>query len=409
MALQASFVVNALGGLAFLIVGGLLLALRPARRGAIGFALFAVAAGLQYIFANVGSMLVDVPLVGMLRLPFLLVAPLALVWGAARFHGHGARWATLPFLATGAAAALLLLFAPGVIVAPNGFYRPLGDFLALMPFFAGMAVAAGLLVAHHRRETSADLRLELVLLLSALVPLLAYSSGYFGLSYAVGLREFALAPTVGYLVTFALCAAVVIACCVLLWRAPERSAKWLAGISLVLLPAGILHALLDRSWAQFGGMLRIAAALLLGYALLRYRIFDIDVRLKTSLARTLAGGLAVGAFFLASEVAETVVADRTGSTLLGLAAAGAFLVLETRLMHAGKRIAQRALPGVDPSERYLAQRKLVVYRAAVESAGRDGVMTERERTLLGTLARELKLTHEEKGSIDRDFAAAVAA
>jgi hypothetical protein len=59
------------------------------------------------------------------------------------------------------------------------------------------------------------------------------------------------------------------------------------------------------------------------------------------------------------------------------------------------------MPRVHDTAEYRTVRKREVYRAATESAIRDGVVTEAERDVLATLADELGLTAGEARAIER--------
>lgn len=403
MLLTASFVVNLAGGAAFVLVGTLLLLLRPARPGAIGFAAFALASGAQRILGNLGVMLADVglePVIGPLRIPFMLVAPAAICWAAARYRGPSV-WPAYPFFATGLFAAVLLLVAPSRMLSPNGALLPLAEVLITVPEFLGLALSVFLLAQTLRHERSDGLRIELRLLLAATSVPLGYSAAFF---LVIDLRDALHPPLVqlALIATFLLCIAAASYSAVVLARGPDRGARFLAFVCVAVTLAGAIQSYLTVSWAQFGGLLRIAAALLLGYSLLKFRVFDIDLKVRSTLAAGIVAGIAVAGFFVASEVAETFVADRTGSTLLGLAVAAGLLILETRVTHASRGLAKRALPHVDDGEAYFAQRRAAVYRTAYESAARDGALTERERGLLGTLARELGLTADDTARVERE-------
>ncbi|HVM45758.1 MAG TPA: hypothetical protein VM582_07455 [Candidatus Thermoplasmatota archaeon] len=399
----ASYVANAVAGLAYVIVGVALLALRPARQGAAAFAAFALVAGAQHLLGNLGALLAGTPQgpwLSMATYPFRLVAPFWIVWATLRYH-RGASLAWLaPFALVAAGGALVMAARPEALFGPDGFETPLGHFVISMPYFLGIAFAGVLLSRAQQRQASPRLRMEGLLLLFALLPYLAYTAG---LLLPLVLRwDYDRAVIAGYAATFGLCLAVVLWSSARLWRAGSRGARALAVVQVALAGVGLAQSLLIAQWALFGGVLRFAAALALGYALLKYRIFDIDLRVKTGLARGLVAGVAVGGFFLASELAEGFVADRTGSALMGLAAAGVLLLVETRVTHMGRRLADRALPRVEPTRDYLDTRRLNVYRAALESAERDEVLTPRERQMLDALARELRLTSEERGAVERE-------
>lgn len=405
-----AYVANAAAALALILVGALLFVLKPARAGVMGFAAFALCAGAQHFFGNLAGVAFGTawgPLLAMMRYPFLLVAPMFLIWATASYRGRAAVPWVAPFVAVALVAGAIMAIQPSVLFTSFGFEETPGHFLLTIPYFTAMALAAVLLVAHHKRETSPRLRLEILLLVGAFLPYLAYTAGV-TIPLLWGNEFFPTIVTNGYLVMFGGCLVVVAWTSAALWRTGERGARVLAAVDVAAAVAGFTQSTLIAEWAFFGGVLRFFAALLLGYALLKYRIFDIDLRVKKGLARTIVASVALTAFFLVSELAESVVADGTGSTIAGLSVAAAFVILETRVTHIGRKIADRALPRVVGSNDYLQERKHVVYRAAMESASRDGTVTPRERKILQTLARELGLTPEDMSRIEQDVTRAVA-
>lgn len=418
MLAAASQVINLVGGLAFVVVGALLLYLRPARPGATAFAVFALAAGLQHAFGNLGAIFADEPYgaaIGIWRLPFILVAPMALTWATARLVGARALAWTAPFAIVAGVGALLLLLAPSQIVARNAFYQPAGEFLAAMPYLAVLAVASWLLCQRHAREGSPLLRRELRLLSLSTLPPLAYTAGYRLTLQLAG--ELDAGPVGrGYVALYTAALVTIGAIALRLAHAPEREARWLAWGSVGFVAVGVAQAMLtlggffEAYIAQLGGALRVFAALMLGYGLLKYRVLEIDLRVKNALAGTLAGGIVVMTFFIVSELASNFIADKTGSNAVGLGAAAILLVVEARVTRAGRRLAHRTFPEVTSGSGYLAGRREAVYRAAYESATRDGTIESLDRRVLETLAAELELDPNEvariEGSVSRPTIAA---
>lgn len=123
------------------------------------------------------------------------------------------------------------------------------------------------------------------------------------------------------------------------------------------------------------------------YGILKHQLFDIDLRIKRTVQRSTVLGSFAGAFFLGGEALEEIVP--LDGFLLGLLAAAAVAAAFRPLQRMAERLADRLMPGVDPSPSYLADRKHEVYRDAVEAAGADGAITERERTILGKLRESL--------------------
>lgn len=394
-----SYVINAVAALTFIVVGALLLALRPARAGAVGFAAFALTAGAQHLFGNLAGVVEGgalAVLFAKLQYPFVLVAPLFIVYAALSYHGRvGIGWLA-PFGFVAAAGAGVMAAAPRLLFDASGFETSVGTLLFSVPYFASIAVAGALLVARYARETSPRLRVELLLLICALLPYLAYA-----MAATVPLVWF-FEPYVAWsLLALALgCLAVVLWTSVVLWRSGSRAARALAALDVAVAAIGIAQTTLIQEFAYFGGVLRFAAALLLGYGLLKHHVFGIDLGVKKGLAGAIAAGIVVAGFFLASEAAESLIEARTGSAAAGVVVAVALLVVETRVTHAGRRVAQRILPTVDATQAYFDARRDTVYRSAWESAAHDGRVTERERALLDVLARELGLTSDERSRIE---------
>lgn len=155
--------------------------------------------------------------------------------------------------------------------------------------------------------------------------------------------------------------------------------------------------------AWFGYLFPGAAllfAVLLSHAILRTQLFDIDLKLKWTVRQGTIVAFFLAAFFVVSELAAQVLAPRLG-TVSGILAAGALLFFLAPLQRLAERVSDRAMPGVRDTEEYRTVRKREVYQAAVESAMRDGRITDRERDVLATLADQLGLTHRDVGEIER--------
>lgn len=127
---------------------------------------------------------------------------------------------------------------------------------------------------------------------------------------------------------------------------------------------------------------------LLQRALLRYRIFDFDLKLKWTIRRGTLAAIFVGTILVVAEVTQILVSNAFGIVAGILAAVGLFFA-KRPLERAADRIANVALPGVDATPEYVARQKLAVYRAAVESAHETGGIDERERAALARLREKL--------------------
>jgi hypothetical protein len=137
--------------------------------------------------------------------------------------------------------------------------------------------------------------------------------------------------------------------------------------------------------------------LLLAYGVLKSHLFDIDLKLKVALEQSTLAAIITGAFFIGSELVESVVP--VDGTLFGVAAAGLIVLLLRPVQRLAQRFAGRVLQGVESSPAYLESRKLDVYRATLEAALEDGQVTDAEHTILRRLREQL-------GISDADAAAA---
>lgn len=146
------------------------------------------------------------------------------------------------------------------------------------------------------------------------------------------------------------------------------------------------------------GLWRILLPGLVAYALVRYRLFGVDLKLKTGL-RQGSMAAAFGGVYLA---AFTVL------TLIGLSLLRSFLVALVPMLSLGfafaplRRAAGRAahvlLPDVEPTPHYLARRKMQIYVAAVEEAQARGPAAA-EETFLRVLRKRLGISAREHRSI----------
>ena len=141
--------------------------------------------------------------------------------------------------------------------------------------------------------------------------------------------------------------------------------------------------------------------LLLAYAVLKMQLFDIDLKLKFALQKGTLVALVGGLFFIGSELLEALVPVQ--STFLGVAVAVVILLLLRPLQRLTMRIAGDIMQGVDETPAYLDGRKLEVYRAAVEGAGENGVITDKERSMLERLREKLELSEDDANAVELEF------
>lgn len=150
------------------------------------------------------------------------------------------------------------------------------------------------------------------------------------------------------------------------------------------------------------GLLTLAMPLLAAYAILRYELFGIELRLKWTISRGTIAGAFVSIFFVVSEVAQAFFSERAGP-VLGVLAAGALLLVLAPLQRAGKRVADAALPHVAATPEYGERRRLEIYRAALEaSVASDAAGDLLADPVLRALRSRLRISDREHALVDAD-------
>lgn len=140
---------------------------------------------------------------------------------------------------------------------------------------------------------------------------------------------------------------------------------------------------------------------LIAYGVLRHQLFDLDLKLKVALKQSTVGGIFAAAFFAGSELLEGLVPVE--STVLGLAVAGAIVLVLHPVQRFAEAVAGRVMGGVEDTPEYVEGRKHDVYRAALEGAMEDGRITERERAILGRLRGQLGIEEAQAARLEREL------
>lgn len=139
---------------------------------------------------------------------------------------------------------------------------------------------------------------------------------------------------------------------------------------------------------------------LLGYGILRYQLLDIDLQIKRAIGRATVATTFAALVFVTAVTAENFLTDRYG-WIAGGVAAGLLLFALTPLQRFAEHVADRAMPHVRDDSEYRLVKKLEVFRAAYEGALEDGVVTDRERTILARLQDQLGITATEALQVER--------
>jgi len=156
----------------------------------------------------------------------------------------------------------------------------------------------------------------------------------------------------------------------------------------------ILHPILrpDPFWGDFVynpgvAMAYCAYILLLAYAVLRFQLFKIDLKVKFALQQSTVGALVIGGFIIGSEVLESFVP--VSGTILNIFVAITILVVLRPIQGLALRMTNGLMRSVQNTPEYLDVRRLEVYRAALEGAVQDGIVTDQERGILNQIRDDL--------------------
>lgn len=390
------------------------------------FALFAVFWGAQIVATNVVRVTDDAALArvaGELGLAFLVPLYFFLVFFAAIFPRprppFGTSGAALALLTLPALAALAVLFlAPDQLIAavgpsPEGLtlqWGPLLPYLVTAPFFGALFYALHAMTQRLADAASPLERRQVAFVLGALALYAAHIAPLelvrFGpAALGQGAASEAAGPEAAVFAAIMVVGLVVLARLALVLARVRASGPAHRDARLVLgcLGLGLGSAVLIEGVGLLGGpplevlgLLRAGSVALVVYAVARYQLFDIDVRVK-AVGPAVAALLAVAALGAAAWVALQLAGPPPSWG--GVAVVAAALVAFVPLARAFSRVADRLAPQVSREGDHLYLRKLEVYRAQVEALLRDGKEARADAPDLLELRRKLGLGERDHGVV----------
>lgn len=151
---------------------------------------------------------------------------------------------------------------------------------------------------------------------------------------------------------------------------------------------------------------RILLPALVAYALVRHRLFSIDVKIKWTISRGTIAFAFLALFFATSKVVENLLNQRFG-LLFGGISAGILLFALSPLEKFGHRIAHAVLPNVKAPGDLADDERLHLFAEQATLVWSDGTLGRRERKLLDNLRDRLGLAFEDAARLEH--AAALAA
>lgn len=175
---------------------------------------------------------------------------------------------------------------------------------------------------------------------------------------------------------------------------------WLGGLAL----AEELPEFYDFGLPLYFSFRWILFALIVGYAIARYQVFDIDVRVKRFLERVVVLGgplvlFIIGYLLLNRLLLPNLLSDP--QLLSAILAAGIAIPLALLLHRASPRLKEIVLPRVTADASYLRARKLEVYGAHLEAAAADGRLGPKPDAPLEAIRQELEISIEEHRALER--------
>lgn len=143
-------------------------------------------------------------------------------------------------------------------------------------------------------------------------------------------------------------------------------------------------------------------SVLIGYGILTVQLLDIDLKVRWTIKQGTVAAAFVAVFFLVSEGSTVFLSNSLGN-VLGLLASSLLVFAMAPLQRAAERVADAAMPGVRDTPEYASYRKLQVYAAALDSAYQEGGVSDRERTMLNSIASSLGLHPADAERLERDI------
>ncbi|HUR63954.1 MAG TPA: hypothetical protein VM241_05690 [Candidatus Thermoplasmatota archaeon] len=346
---------------------------------------------------------------------FFIAAPFALVHFVLCYGFPPSRVRVAKVLTGLAALALEALYAVDHCLAVCG---PAPDLLRLNPlaflYYAihpTLAAAALFLAWRGQRERAASKRqslrlLALAFLLNALLD--ATIAAWFQATGQLGNIGYAPSPWLApILLTPLLVFPLAVPALALLCRLPTAHGKPAALQTLALALLAVASGIFV-SWASdiglsiypglfLIGLWRILLPALAAYAIVRHRLFGVDVKIRWTLRRGTVVGVFLAVFLIVGQVGQNLLNARFG-LLSGGVAAGLLVFALSPLEKLGHRVADAL--GPRPQAALTHHDRLQLYEEQATLVWSDGVMGAKENLLLERLRSRLGLGHEEAARIN---------
>ena len=187
-------------------------------------------------------------------------------------------------------------------------------------------------------------------------------------------------------------------------REPATTAIRILALPVATAVLAVLGLLVSSHFAlglvqAFEALWTLAFVLLVAYALLRHRLFDIDVRARITIRRTTLAAFFVAAFFIGTELTKNYFETRFDS-VVGILAAGLLLLALHPLQRLADRLARVAVPHATPVGALSHPEHLALYKEQVQIAWADGTLSAKERRMLDRTRDRLHISLEESMRVE---------
>jgi len=164
-------------------------------------------------------------------------------------------------------------------------------------------------------------------------------------------------------------------------------------------------------WASaLVGLARLALPAMAALALVKHRLFGIEVRVNHGLSRSLVVGAFLVVFFIVTQIVQNAFSNATFGVVGGGIAAGILLFALHPLQNLGHRLADAVVPAPHRvGKRLPRQQAAQLYRDQAMLVWADGYMGRKERALLDQLRDRLGVPLEDAARIEREAADAAPA
>lgn len=292
---------------------------------------------------------------------------------------------------------------------------PLGVLITLGPAAAG--IAAWVLAGDARGRPGDPARDSFMVMSAAFLVDAATAGGIFlallvqsPANLVAAYQPWPILPVAGFFAAACLSLATVLSFLRMARRSPQdrlasRRVALLA-VAAALVASSVSIAPPDFRLAALAalGLARLAPPLMIGYALLRLRLFEVDVRIRWTLSKAALGSVFLACFFIVSEATAAFLGERFG-TYLGIAATGVLLFFAAPLQSLSERLILTSLGTPRSPLRLSLEDRLALYRDQAREAWKDGSFAPHERAYLDALRARLELAADDALRVESDVAA----